>query len=195
MKFHPSRALREGRRVTPLVLLEGVWQGLFWVAVWIGTVRMVDQSGQYGTFLAFLGAMGGVAAVVAGRWSDRARDRWSPLLVSGLGVTVFLVAVPFAEGDLTMWSLLVGAAYFFAYMLMAFTFTVVAEMGLRVEDAMGLRELMFNLGRTLGGCVFIATLLAGVPMVWPMAIAAGAVMVKVAMFGRVLRTGASPEAV
>jgi MFS family permease len=187
VRFDLPRALREGRRMTPLVFLEGTWQGIFWVAVWIGTIRLVDQSTQYGAFLAFLGIMGGVAAVVAGRWSDRARDRWPPLLASGVGVAVFLVSVPFAEGDLAWWSLLAGAAYFFAYMLMAFTFTVVAEMGLRVEEAMGLRELMFNLGRTLGGCVFIATLLASIPMVWPMAVAAGAVLVKVIGYGRVLR--------
>jgi MFS family permease len=187
VRFDLGRALREGRRVTPLVLLEGVWQGIFWVAVWIGTVRMVDHSSEYGAFLAFLGIMGGVAAVVAGRWSDRARDRWPPLLLSGAGVAAFLLAVPFAEGDLTYWSLLAGLAYFFAYMLMAFTFTAVSEMGLRIDEAMGLRELMFNLGRTLGGCVFIATLMASVSMVYPMAVAAAAVAVKVALFGRVLR--------
>jgi MFS family permease len=193
VRFDLSRSLREGHRVTPLVFLEGLWQGIFWVAVWIGTIRMVEESTQYGAFLAFLGIMGGVAALLAGRWSDRARDRWPPLLVSGIGVAVFVLAVPFTEGNLTAWSVLAGMAYFFAYMLMAFTFTVVAEMGLRIDDAMGLRELMFNIGRTMGGCVFIATLLADVPMVWPMTLAAAAVMVKVIGYGRVLgdRKGSS----
>ncbi|UCC92514.1 MAG: MFS transporter [Thermoplasmata archaeon] len=186
MRFDLRRALAKGRRMVPLVYLEGFWQGVFWVAVWIGTVRMVEQSSEYGTFLAFLGIMAGVASVVAGRWSDRARDRWPPLMISGVGVAVFIIAVPFAEGDLTLWSLLSGMAYFFSYMLMAFTFTCVAEMGLRVEDAMGLREVMFNLGRTSGGGLFIATLLLSVPMVWPMALASVAVLLKVLGFRRVL---------
>jgi hypothetical protein len=103
------------------------------------------------------------------------------------------LVVPFAEGDLTLWSLFAGLAYFFAYMLMAFTFTVVAEMGLRFDEAMGLRELMFNIGRTLGGCIFIATLLASVPMVYPMVLAAAAVAVKVALFGRFLRGTVGPN--
>jgi hypothetical protein len=77
-------------------------------------------------------------------------------------------------------------AYFFAYMLMAFTFTVVAEQGLSHDDAMGLRELMFNLGRTCGGVLFIATLLLEVPMVWPMAIASAAVVLKVLGYRRLL---------
>ncbi len=187
LRFDLGRALREGRRVTPLVFLEGLWQGVFWVAVWIGTIRMVEQSSQYGAFLAFLGVMAGISAVVAGRWSDRARDRWPPLALSGAGVAVFLMAVPFAEGNLTLWSLLAGLAYFFAYMLMAFTFTVVAEMGLPIEAAMGLRELMFNIGRAMGGGLFVVTLIVGVPMVWPMTVAAVAVVLKVAGFGRVLR--------
>jgi MFS family permease len=187
MRFDLARAIREGRRMIPLVFLEGFWQGIFWVAVWIGTIRMVEQSSEYGTFLAFLGIMAGVASVVAGRWSDRSHDRWWPLAVSGIGVTVFIMAVPFAEGDLTTWSLLSGMAYFFAYMLMAFTFTVVAEMGLRVEDSMGLREVMFNLGRTSGGGLFIATLLLDVPMMWPMAIASLAVVLKLVGYRGVLK--------
>jgi MFS family permease len=186
MRFDLRRAFGNGRHVTPLVFLEGFWQGVFWLAVWIGTIRMVSQGTEYGTFLAILGIMGGAAALVAGRWSDRTKDRWPPLLLSGIGVAAFLVVVPFAEGDLTTWSLLAGLAFFFAYMLMAFTFTVVAEMGLRVEDAMGLREVMFNIGRTCGGGLFIASLVLGVPMVWPMAVASAAVILKVLGFRRVL---------
>jgi MFS family permease len=187
LRFDLGRAIHEGRRLIPLVFLEGLWQGIFWVAVWIGTLRMVDQPSQFGGFMAFLGVMAGVASIVAGKWSDKAGDRWPPLLVSGLGVAVFLVAVTFAEGDLTVWSLLSGLAYFFAYMLMAFTFTIVAEMGLRVDDAMGLRELMFNAGRTTGGALFIATLLLSVPMVWPMAIASAAAVLKLVGYRMVLK--------
>ncbi|MCK5413906.1 MAG: hypothetical protein KAJ35_00845 [Thermoplasmata archaeon] len=192
MRVDLRRAFREGRHLTPLVFLEGFWQGLFWVAVWIGTIRMVEQASDYGTFLAFLGVMAGVAAVVSGKWSDRTQDRWPPLFVSGIGVAVFIVAVPFAEGDLTTWSLLSGLAYFFAYMLMAFTFTVVAEMGLRVDDAMGLREVMFNIGRTCGGVLFIATLLLSIPMVWPMAVASAAVIIKVLGYRRYIKGVPSP---
>jgi len=187
MRFDLGRALRKGRRFTPLVFLEGFWQGIFWVAVWIGTIRMVDQPSEYGAFLAFLGVMAGVAAIVAGKWSDRSGDRWPPLVISGIGVTVFLIVVPFAEGNLTMWSVLAGLAFFFAYMLMAFTFTVVAELGLRVDDAMGLREVMFNLGRTCGGGLFVVTLFLAIPMVWPMAIASVAVVLKVMGYRRLLK--------
>jgi MFS family permease len=185
-----GRAFRVGRRVTPLVFLEGFWQGAFWLAIWIGTLRMVDQGSEYGGFLAFLGVMAGVAAVLAGRWSDRARDRWLPTAVSGVGLALFMALVSYGEGDLALWSLLAGLAYFFAYMLMAFTFTVVAETGMGLDDAMGLREVMFNLGRAVGGGLFIATLLLDVPMAWPLSIAALAVLLKVVGYRGVIKGSA-----
>ncbi len=185
--FDPSRAFREGRRVIPLVFLEGLWQGVFWLAVWIGTLRMVDQGSEYGAFLAFLGIMSGVAAILAGRWSDRSGERWPPMLLSGVGLAVCLAAVSFGEGDLALWSLLAGMGYFFAYMLMAFTFTVVAETGMRMDDAMGLREVMFNLGRAVGGGLFMVSLFLDIPMVWPLALASLAVVIKVFGYWRLLR--------
>lgn len=172
----------------PLVFLEGFWQGVFWLAVWIGTLRMVDEGSEYGAFLAFLGVMSGVAAVLAGRWSDRSGDRWPPLLISGVGLAVLLAALSSGEGNLTLWSLLAGFAYFFAYMVMAFTFTIVAESGMHMADAMGLREVMFNLGRALGGVLFMATLFLGVPMVWAMAVASVVVVVKVVGYWRLVHT-------
>lgn len=180
------RAFREGRRVMPLVFLEGFWQGIFWLAIWIGTLRMVDQGSEYGAFLAFLGIMSAVAAVLAGRWSDRTGERWPPMLLSGIGLAVFLAAVSLGEGNLALWSLLAGLAYFFAYMLMAFTFTVVAEAGMQMDDAMGLREVMLNAGRAVGGCLFMATLILDVPMVWPLVIASVAVVVKVAGYWKLM---------
>lgn len=168
MEFRIRRAFREGGRITPLVGLEGLWQGIFWIVVPIGTLRMVDQSEEYGAFLAFLGLMAGVASIAAGRWSDRTRDRRWPLVVSGGGVAGFSLAVPLYQGDLPAWSLLVGTVYFFGIMFMAFTFTVVAEQGMTMDDAMGLREVMFNGGRVTGAFMFTATLLAGLDLFWPL---------------------------
>lgn len=176
MRFDLARSLREGRRVAPLVALEGTWQGIFWIVVPIGTLRMVDQGSEYGAFLAFLGVMSGVASIAAGRWSDRARDRRLPLIVSSVGVVAFTLVIPAAEGDLTEWSLAVGAVYFFSYMMMAFTFTLVAELGPGVDDAMGLREVLFNAGRVAGGSLFIATLLLDLDLAWPI-LAASVILV------------------
>ena len=132
---------------------------------------MVDQGSQYGAFLAFLGIMAGVASVMAGRWSDKVQDRKLPLVVSTLGVAVFTLAASFTHGDLVWWSLTVGMAYFFLYMMMAFTFTIVTELGKGIDDTMGMREVMLNAGRVGGGCVFIASLLLDVDLVWPLALA------------------------
>ena len=186
--FDLRRAFREGRRVTPLVFLEGFWQGVFWLAVWIGTLRMIDQGSEYGAFLAFLAIMSGIAAILAGRWSDRTGNRWPPLLISGIGLAVFLSLLSSGEGDLPLWSVLAGLAYFFAYLVMAFTFTLVAESGMRIDDAMGLREVMFNVGRATGGGLFLVSLVLEVPMIWPLMLASLAVVIKVAGYRRLLRS-------
>jgi hypothetical protein len=185
--FDLRGALRDGLHLTPLVFLEGFWQGIFWISVFVGTLRMTDQGAQFGAFLAFLGIMAGIASVLAGRWSDRTGERWPPLLVSGVGLAVFIGVLTLGEGNLTQWSLLAGLAYFFAYMLMAFTFTVVGEMGLRIDDAMGLREIMFNLGRALGGTVFIFALLLGLPFFLPLTLAAFTVVLKIYGYRRYLK--------
>ena len=189
--FDIGRAFREGRRVTPLVFLEGLWQGVFWLAVWIGTLRMIDQGSEYGAFLAFLAIMSGVAALLAGRWSDKTGDRWPPLLISGIGLALFLSLFSFGEGDLPLWSFLAGMAYFFAYMLMAFTFTLVAETGMRMDDAMGLREVMFNLGRATGGGLFLVSLVLDVPLIWPLLLASMAVIIKVFGYWSLSQTSGS----
>jgi MFS family permease len=187
MEFDLARAFRDCRRLVPLVGTEGFWQGVVWIAVPIGTLRMVDQSTQYGAFLAFLGIMSGVASVAAGRWSDRSRDRLLPLTISSVGVVVLSLVVPFTEGDLVRWSLAVGGTFFFSIMMMAFTFTLVAELGTSVDDSMGLREVMFSLGRAGGGGLFVVTLVLEIDMIWPVAFASVALLLMLIGYTRMLR--------
>ena len=176
MQFDLRRSFKQEGHLAPVVAGEGLWQGVFWVAVPIGTFRMFDQGSQYGAFLAFLGLMAGLASVVAGRWSDRTQDRKLPLIVSTLGVAIFTLAAALVHGDITMWSLMVGMTYFFLYMMMAFTFTIVTELGKGVDDTMGMREVMLNVGRVGGGTVFLSSLLLDLDLVWPLAIASTVVV-------------------
>ena len=175
MEFRLLRALREGRALAPLAGLEGMWQGIFWLILPLGTVRMTDQVSVYGGFLAFLGLMAGVASVLAGRWSDRARDRRVPLVLSSVGVTVATLTVTLTFGELRLWSLAVGLTEFFTYMMMAFTFTIMAELMLGFDDAMGLRELMFNVGRTAGVAVVGAAIVLGGDLRLPLIVAAACI--------------------
>jgi hypothetical protein len=188
MDFHLRRSFRREGHLAPLVAAEGVWQGVFWVAVPIGTLRMVDQGSQYGAFLAFLGLMAGIASVVAGRWSDRTRDRKWPLAVSTLGVAAFTVGAALVHGEMAPWSLMVGLTYFFLYIMMAFTFTIVTELGEVVDDTMGMREVMLNTGRVGGGVVFVASLVLGAELVWPLVLAAAVtVLMLVGYLGKMAR--------
>ena len=195
MHFRLPRAIVKGRSLGPLAAAEGVWQGVFWLITQLGTLRMVDTVLQYGEFLAFLGVMSGVASVLAGRWSDRSRDRGLPLVLSACGVAVATGLVTLTFGHLIWWSLAVGVANFFANMMMAFTFTLMAELGPGIDDSMALREFMFNVGRVSGGAlVGIAVLASGGDLRWPLAVAAAAVVVMLLGYLRALRARASAAA-
>jgi MFS family permease len=195
MQFRLPRAIRMGRGLGALVAAEGVWQGVFWLITQLGTLRMVDKVLQYGEFLAFLGVMSGVATVLAGRWSDRSSDRRLPLVLSACGVAVATGLVTLTFGHLIWWSLAVGVTNFFANMMMAFTFTLIAELGPGFDDSMALREFMFNVGRVAGGAlVGIAVLSFGGDLRWPLAVAAAAVVVMLLGYLRTLRARATAAA-
>lgn len=190
MRFRLVRSLRRGRPLAALTGLEGLWQGVFWLVLPLGTIRMVDQVSVYGGFLAFLGIVAGVASVLAGRWSDRARDRRVPLLVSAVGVAVATVLVIPTVGNLTLWTLAVGMTSFFTYMMMAFTFTVVAELSPSFDDAMGLREFMFNAGRAGGVAVVVVAIWvygsAWEALTVPLVVASAAMVAMMLGYARVL---------
>ena len=78
---------------------------------------------------------------------------------------------------LDTWSLAVGLTYFFMFMMQAFTFTLLAELGPGVDDTMGLREFMLNVGRVSGGLFVIASFHLGGDLRWPLVVAAGAILV------------------
>ncbi len=177
MDFNLRRAFGRGRHLAHVVGLEGLWQGIIWVAVPLGTIRMLDRGSEYGAFLAFLGLMSGVASVAAGRWSDRVQDRRRPLTASAVGVAAFTFVVAFTLGDLGAWSLAVGLMYFFTFVMQAFTFTLLAELGPGIDDTMGLREFMLNVGRISGGLVVIASFYLGGDLRWPLFVAAVAMLV------------------
>jgi hypothetical protein len=194
MELRLPRAFREGRALAPLAGLEGVWQGIFWLVMPLGTVRMTDQVSVYGGFLAFLGLMAGIASVLAGRWSDRARDRRVPLVIASVGVTVATLLVTFTFGELSLWSLAVGLTEFFTYMMMAFTFTIMAELMLGFDDAMGLREFMFNVGRTAGVAVVLAAIVLGGDLRAPLVVAAVCIPPMLWGYLRVLKSHARAAA-
>ena len=153
------KMLRGTRRLRGLLLCEGAWQGVFWLAVPLGLIMNLVGNEGYGAFYSFLGLLGGAASLLAGRWSDRSGSRGPMVVASALAGGAFSVAAALFTGDLAIWTAFTGLVYFSIYILFPFTFTVVAERSGSCAEAMTVRELLTNVGRVFGALAVAASLL------------------------------------
>ena len=152
------RMLENTRRLRGLLLCEGAWQGVFWLAVPLGLMMSLAGAEGYGAFYSFLGLLGGAASLLAGRWSDRRGSRGPIVVASALAGGAFSVAAALFSGNLAVWTACMGLVYFSIYVLFPFTFTVVTERSGSCAEAMTVRELLTNVGRVFGALAVIASL-------------------------------------
>jgi len=158
MTVEIGHMLRGTRKVWGLLLCEGVWQGVFWLAVPLGLIMNLVGSEGYGAFYSFLGLLGGAASLLAGRWSDRKGSRGPVVVASALAGGTFSVVAALFTKDLAMWTTFTGLVYFSIYILFPFTFTVVTERSGSCAEAMTVRELLTNVGRVAGALAVVASL-------------------------------------
>jgi hypothetical protein len=146
------------RRLRPLLLCEGVWQGVFWLAVPLGLIMSLAGSEGYGAFYSLLGLLGGAASLVAGRWSDRKGSRGPLVVGAAVSGGVFSLASALFAGRLALWTAAMGLVYFSVYVLFPFTFTVVTERSASCAEAMTVRELLTNMGRVAGAAIVVMSM-------------------------------------
>jgi hypothetical protein len=152
--------LKRTRRLWPMLLAEGFWQGVFWLGVPLGLIMAVTGSGQYGAFFSLFGVLGGAASLIAGRWSDRKGWRGPPIYASALAGAIFSMMAAIAMGNLHLWTVALSLVYFSIYVLWPFTFCVVTELSTDPAEAMVVREFLTNIGRVGGGMLVLGSLLA-----------------------------------
>lgn len=143
-----------------LLLLEGGWQGVTFVAVPLFTIAFVDQPARYGLALSLFGLAGMAASLLLAWLSDRLHRRRGILLP----VTLALGAATFLSGTsatLTQWEVWNSLASFAAALAPPFTIALVLESSRSTEDAVVARELFLNLGRFGGGVAMAVFLAAG----------------------------------
>jgi hypothetical protein len=159
MRIDISRMLRNTKRIHGMLLCEGLWQGIFWLAVPLGLILSITRSDEYGAFYSFLGLLGGASSLVAGRWSDKVRNRRLPIMVSAVAGGIFSVGASLFLGNLPLWTAITGCVYFCIYILFPFTFTAADELSKSSADAMTVREFVTNISRVAGGAIVIVTII------------------------------------
>jgi hypothetical protein len=160
MTVEISPMLKRTRRLWPILLAEGFWQGVFWLGVPLGLIMAVRGSGEYGAFYSLFGVLGGIASLIAGRWSDKTRARGLPIYASAAAGGAFSMVAGIFVPSLGLWTLALSLAYFSIYILWPFTFCVVNELSTSAAEAMTVRELLTNIGRVGGGLLVLGAILA-----------------------------------
>lgn len=143
-----------------LLLLEGGWQGVMFVAVPLFTIAFVDRPAQYGLVLSLFGVAGVAASLLLAWLSDRFHRRRGFLLSAtlALGAATLLAGT---SATLVQWEVWNSLASFAAALAPPFTTALVLESSRGVEEAVVARELFLNAGRFGGGAGMALFLAAG----------------------------------
>ncbi len=143
---------------------EGIQEGVFVVAVPLATFFLVGDEFDLGKMLAVFGVAGGVMSVVAGKLSDKKGKRTIFIILAALVCGPLLLLSAFVS-DYILFGLTIGAVYFFLPLLWIFLFVLAIDRAASSQNAIMVRELMLNVGRTVGAFLcLLATFFVSVQM-------------------------------
>ncbi|MCK4949839.1 MAG: hypothetical protein KAS60_07115 [Thermoplasmata archaeon] len=143
---------------------EGIQEGVFAVAIPLATFFLVRGEFDLGKMLAAFGVAGGVMSVVAGRMSDKKGKRKIFIILAALVCGPLLLLSAFVSDPL-LFGLTIGAIYFFLPLLWIFLFVLAIDRAASSQNAIMVRELMLNAGRTVGAFLcLLATFFVSVQM-------------------------------
>ena len=159
-RVDPLRAWRSGAGVRLAVFIQGFWQSVDWVAAPVYMLYLLSSAGEYGAFLSAVALFGAFASLYLCRRSDASGSRgWylNPPVVLTAAATIFCAFAPV----LAWWFILRAAVSVAVAVSNPFMASVVVDRMGRTAEAMYLREIMLNLGRTVGMLAIIASEAAG----------------------------------
>lgn len=172
----PMRFVRE---IEPGVrrglFLEGVQEGVFWMALSVLSFEYAADEAELGGYLSLFAFWGALMTVVLGYLSDRVGNRVRILRVSAALTAVSLLACALA-GDAGTYLTGMSFANFWLAAVPAFLFTMLVDrsQSIPTRGMMG-REFLLNSGRTLGLSATVVLLLLDFDLSISMAVAAAAI--------------------
>ncbi len=172
----PFRFVREvDRKVGRGMLLEGVQEGVFWMALSVLSFEYATDEAELGGYLSLFAFWGALMTVALGYLSDRIGDRVKILRISAALTAVALVVCAIATNSETYLTGMSFASFWLA-VVPAFLFAMLVD---RTRDSptkgmMG-REFLLNSGRALGLFVTVVLLLLDFDLSISMAVAAVAI--------------------
>jgi len=167
--------LRRSRGLRFLKFIQGIWEAGNMAIPLYGLLFLRGEL-QFGTYLAYLGLVGVVGALIVSRFSDRQARRLKYFFPFVTALAILTMSLSFA-GTLPRWALFSGLVGIASTMTYPFLFAIVLD---KIEDKAGgmiAREFMLNAGRVFGYVVMLAILVATGTMRWWFLFTGGALLV------------------
>lgn len=143
--------------VKTIIFIQGVWEGVDWIAVPIVTFAFIPEEIKYGAFYTYLGIFGIAAFFLAARASDRTGRRTLFLYPVTIAMAAFTMLSGFSS-SLLAWGIYRGMVSFLVNLFSPFALTVVVDVSKNIEDSFISREFFLNLGRALGALIVLGVL-------------------------------------
>lgn len=154
LEFDLGKTIKRIKGLKTLLLLQGFWQGVNWIALPLISFLFTTKELEYGSFLAYLGTLGSIASLVLGKLSDKTENRLFFILPSIIFTGIFTLlsglGTTFAE-----WVIYRGVVSFFGTIAASFSLTVVVDRTEDLEAGMIGREIFITIGRVIGGIIVL----------------------------------------
>ena len=149
-------SLRSLRRYRTLFFLQGVWEASSFIGVPLLTLLFVRTELRLGLFLSYLGALSVVSTIMLSRLSDRRGSRTAFIYPALIVTGVATISLHFA-GTFLLWLLFVGIVNFMGVLTTPFLIAVALDAEVTGITMWAGRELLLNLGRSVGGALLLLT--------------------------------------
>ena len=148
-----------GSRLMYGVLVQGVNDGVFWIAIPIISFEFATSEATLSQYLSLFALWGAIMTVALGYLSDRIKNRRAILRVGAILCGVSIVLSSLAP-EVNSYLLGMSASYFFLAIIPAFLFTMLLDKLERYKKkGVLVREFLLNVGRATGVMLTIVLLM------------------------------------
>lgn len=158
--YRITESLRNLKGYRTLFALQGFWEASSFVGVPVFTLLFIETELRLGFFFSYLGVLSVIATIMLARLSDRRRRRTAflyPTVILAAGATISLGLAR----STVLWVMLVGLLNFTSIMTTPFLIAVALDAKVRGINMWSGRELLLNLGRSLGSCSILLVYRSG----------------------------------
>lgn len=152
--YRITDSLRSLKGYRTLFALQGFWEASSFVGVPVFTLLYIDTELRLGFFFSYLGVLSVIATIMLARLSDRYRRRTAFLYPTVIVAAAATISLSLARSTF-LWVALVGVLNFTTIMTTPFLIAVALDAKVRGINMWAGRELLLNLGRSLGACTIL----------------------------------------